>query len=152
MERGARRSRAPCRHLLVVLDALCRLLPLRRRTAASCRGRPLYDSQYQRFLAGIAWQVLTSASHQERALDVAPGCRNTRGDGSVASHSPFAAALLRGLAGEADSTRGRHDSDGVISATELHQYIFEELVPRGGRAAQTPGIWPLKSENTGEFV
>ncbi|HEX5758349.1 MAG TPA: caspase family protein [Thermoanaerobaculia bacterium] len=146
-------ARLPCRHLLVVLDC-CFAGSFRWASSRSFVpvGRPLYDSQYQRFLAGIAWQVLTSASHQERALDVAPGCRNTRGDGSVASHSPFAAALLRGLAGEADSTRGRHDSDGVISATELHQYIFEELVPRGGRAAQTPGIWPLKGENTGEFI
>ena len=146
-------SRLPCKHLLVVLDC-CFAGSFRWASSRSFVpvGRPLYDSQYARFLAGTAWQALTSASHQEKALDVAPGCRNTR-DGEVLNgHSPFAAALLRGLAGEADSTRGRHDSDGVMTATELHQYIFEELVPPGALSRQTPGIWPLKPENTGEFL
>jgi WD40 repeat protein len=145
-------SRLACRHLLVVLDC-CFAGSFRWASSRSFVpvGRPLYDSQYERFLAGTAWQALTSASHQEKALDVAPGCRNTR-DGGAGGHSPFAAALLRGLAGDADSTRGRHDSDGVMTATELHQLIFEELVPPGARPRQTPGIWPLKPENTGEFL
>jgi WD40 repeat protein len=145
-------GRLPCRHLLVVLDC-CFAGSFRWASSRSFVpvGRPLYDSQYRRFVRGTAWQVLTSASHQERALDVSPGCRNTR-DAAGGGHSPFAAALLRGLAGEADSSRGSHSPDGVITATELHQYVFEELVPREGRSWQTPGIWPLKSENTGEFV
>jgi tetratricopeptide (TPR) repeat protein len=146
-------SRLACKHLLVVLDC-CFAGSFRWAASRSFVPvvRPLYDSQYERFLAGTAWQVLTSASHQERALDVAPGCRNTRDGGAENGHSPFAAALLRGLAGEADSARGRHESDGVITATELHQLIFEELVPPGTRSRQTPGIWPLRPDNTGELL
>lgn len=141
-----------CRHLLVVLDC-CFAGSFRWAASRSFVPvvRPLYDSQYERFLAGTAWQVLTSASHQEKAMDVAPGCRNTR-DGMNPGHSPFAAALLRGLSGEADSARGRHESDGVITATELYQLIFEELVPAGTRTRQTPGIWPLRPDNAGEFL
>jgi WD40 repeat protein len=146
-------SRLPCKHLLVVLDC-CFAGSFRWASSRSFVpvGRPLYDSQYARFLAGTAWQVLTSASHQEKALDVAPGCRNTRDAAALDGHSPFAAALLKGLAGAADSSRGCHEPDGVITATELHQFIFEELVPLGSRSRQTPGIWPLNPENTGEFL
>ncbi len=146
-------SRLPCKHLLVVLDC-CFAGSFRWASSRSFVpvGRPLYDSQYARFLAGTAWLALTSASHQETAMDVAPGRRNTRDGEAGGGHSPFAAALLKGLAGEADSTRGSHEPDGVMTATELHQYIFEELVPPGTKPRQTPGIWPLKAENTGEFL
>ena len=40
-------------------------------------------------------------------------------------------------------------ADGVITATELYQYIYEK-VALGDR--QTPGIFPLKEDNKGEFV
>ncbi len=143
----------PCRHLLVVLDC-CFAGSFR--WAASRNvvpvGRPLYDSQYNRYLAGTAWQVLTSAAHDEKALDVVPGARNHRDAARSAGHSPFAGALLRGLAGKADSSRGSHHPDGVITATELFQYVFEELVPPESESHQTPGLWPLKPENTGEFI
>jgi hypothetical protein len=39
-----------------------------------------------------------------------------------------------------------------MTATELFQYIFEELVPPGAAAAQTPGIWPLKPDNRGQYI
>lgn len=134
-------SRLPCRHLLVVLDC-CFAGSFRwastRKTLLPAR-RPLYDSQYARFLEGTAWQVLTSASHQEEAQDVVPGSRNTRDQEGGERHSPFAAALLGGLAGESDSSRGRHGTDGVVTATELYQYVFEELVPAGRMRRQTPG-------------
>lgn len=39
-----------------------------------------------------------------------------------------------------------------MTATELYQYIFEELVPPGAPAHQTPGIWPLRPDNNGEFI
>ncbi len=146
-------ARLPCRHLLVVLDC-CFAGSFR--WAASRKillpaQRPLYDSQYARFLDGRAWQVLTSASHQEEAQDVVPGRRNTRDRGG-AEHSPFAAALLEGLAGGADSSRGSYAADGVVTATELYQYVFEELVPAGKMRRQTPGLWPLEPDNAGEFI
>ncbi len=146
-------SHLPCRHLLVVLDC-CFAGSFRWATSRSSVPMflPLYDSQYARFLAGTAWQVLTSASHQEPAKDELPGCRNTRDGEASNGHSPFAAALFKGLAGEADSSRGSHEPDGVITATELHQFIYEEMVPPGTRSRQTPGLWPLKPENKGEFL
>ncbi len=144
----------PCRHLLVVLDC-CFAGSFR--WAASRKIQvpdlgPLYDSQYARYLKGEAWQVLTSASHQELAQDVAPGSCNYRDQEATERHSPFATAFLEGLAGASDSSRGEHGPDGVITATELYQYIFEELVPVGERRVQTPGLWPLKPANTGEFI
>ena len=69
-----------------------------------------------------------------------------------ARYREMRAALMRGLSGEADSSRGGHEPDGVMTATELFQYVFEELVPPGAAAAQTPGIWPLKPDNRGQFI
>ena len=155
-------GRLPCRHLLVILDC-CFAGSFR---WASTRafvptGAPLYSSQLQRFLDGKAWQVLTSAAHDQIALDTLPGLRNPRDGAAVPHHSPFAAALLNGLAGAADSSRGSRAPDGVITATELHQWIAEELArgtgglggPGGDHGLrQTPGLWPLHPESTGEFV
>jgi hypothetical protein len=143
----------PCRHLLVVLDC-CFAGSFRWATTRNFVpvGRPLYTSQLQRYLLGTAWQVLTSASHDQRALDAAPGSGNCRDRMEKDGHSPFAAALLRGLEGDADTTRARHDCDGIITATELYQYVFEELTTPGAMTPQTPGLWPLKPESTGEFV
>ena len=147
-------GRLPCRHLLVVLDC-CFAGSFRwassRKLLLPDMG-PLYDSQYARYLEGEAWQVLTSASHQEVAQDVAPGSRNHRDREAAEEHSPFAAAFLKGLAGGADSSRGEYGADGVITATELYQYVFEKLAPAGRSRRQTPGLWPLKPANTGEFI
>ncbi len=138
----------PCRHLLAVLDC-CYAGSFRWTSTRGMvpTGRPLYDSQYNRYLMGTAWQVLTSASHDEKAIDLQKDNR-----GEYGGHSPFAGALLRGLAGDADSSRGRHDADGVMTVTELYQYVFEELVPPVEGWRQTPGLWPLKPDNTGEFI
>ncbi|MFK8014354.1 MAG: caspase family protein [Gammaproteobacteria bacterium] len=143
----------PSRHLLVILD--CCFAGAFRWSAtrdSSLETEPLYDSQFQRYLSGTAWQALTSASHDELALDVAPGHDNTRDGTAHAGHSPFAAALLRGLAGEADTSRPGVEPDGVITATELYQFTFDLLVPDEGESHQTPGIWPLRNDNTGQFV
>ena len=132
-------SALPCRHLLVVLDC-CFAGSFRWASTRTIQaaGKPLYDSQFERYLRGVAWQALTSASADEKALDVAPGATNTRDGAVTGRHSPFAAALMRGLSGEADSSRGGHEPDGVMTATELFQYVFEELVPPGAAAAHSP--------------
>ncbi|HMB73685.1 MAG TPA: ATP-binding protein, partial [Gammaproteobacteria bacterium] len=96
---------------------------------------------------------ITSASYDEKALDVTPGGKNHRDGATPADgHSPFAAALLRGLAGTADSARAGQEPDGVMTATEIYQYVYDELVPRDSAAQQTPGIWPLRPDNKGEFI
>lgn len=142
----------PCRHMLVVLDC-CFAGAFRWASARDATfAGPLYDSQLARYLGGDAWQALTSAAHDQRAADIAPGARNTRDHAGGAQHSPFAAAFLRGLSGAADSARGGHAQDGVITATELHQFLFEELMPATAESRQTPGIWPLRPDNAGEFI
>ncbi|GAB5381145.1 MAG: hypothetical protein Alis3KO_04200 [Aliiglaciecola sp.] len=140
------------RHMLIILD--CCFAGSFRWTSTRdvFIEEPLYESQYQRFLRGQAWQVLTSASHDEKAMDVAPGRDNTRDAEHFEGHSPFAAALLSGLSGEADSAQGSHQPDGVITATELYQYAFSELVPPDARSNQTPGIWPLRPDNEGQYI
>lgn len=147
----------PCRHLLVVLDC-CFAGSFRwaaTRKTLLPGGRGLYDSQYARFLRGKAWQVLTSASHQEEAQDVmvrVPGHRDTRGPETDENHSPFAAAFLDGLRGTADRAAPGQKGDGVITATELYLHLFDRLVPAGEPTRQTPGLWPLRPDNTGEFI
>jgi hypothetical protein len=143
----------PCRHLLVVLDC-CFAGAFRWSSSrdALLVSHPLYDSQYARYLDGEAWQALTSAAHDQRAADSLPGRRNTRDGAAASGHSPFADALLRALAGAADSGRADYPPDGVITATELYQFLFEALVPPGASARQTPGLWPLRADNRGEFM
>ncbi len=143
----------PCRHVLVVLDC-CFAGSFRWSSSrdAVLVGHPLYDSQFARYLDGEAWQALTSAAHDQRAADTLPGRRNTRDAQVTQQHSPFAAALLRGLAGGADTTRANHPPDGVITATELYQFLFEELTPADARSNQTPGLWPLRPSNAGEYI
>ena len=146
-------ERLPCRHLLVVLDC-CFAGAFRWASSREVEvvDRPLYSSQYARYLAGDAWQALTSASADERAADLLPGRENLRDSADVGGHSPFAAALIRGLSGDADSARAGYEPDGVITAIELYQYVFERLTPRDAAPSQTPGIWPLKPINKGEFI
>ena len=146
-------EKLPCQHLLVILDC-CFAGSFRWSStrAVQWAGQPLYDSQFERYIKGSAWQALTSASADEKAMDISPGARNTRGDAMTQKHSPFAVALLKGLRGAADSSRGGHEPDGVMTATELFQYTFEELVPAGASSLQTPGIWPLKPDNQGQFI
>jgi WD40 repeat protein/energy-coupling factor transporter ATP-binding protein EcfA2 len=144
-----------CRHLLVVLDC-CYAGAFRWATATRDIGlvgrQTLYESVYQRFLDGTAWQALTSASATQRAADASTGFPNLRGADDQ-GHSPFAAALIDGLAGAADTSTVQFPADGVITATELYQYVANCLLPASDQAmVQTPGIWPLKPDNAGEFV
>ncbi len=144
-----------CRHLLVVLDC-CYAGAFRWATATrdiGLAGSPvLYKSVYDRYMEGEAWQALTSASASQRAADAVanlPNLRTVNADG----HSPFAAALINGLAGAADYATADIAADGVITATELYQYISSCLLPApDAPATQTPGIWPLKPANVGEYV
>ncbi len=138
-----------CLHLLVVLDCCyAGSFKWAASRSLSAPSFPLYDEQYRRLLEGQAWQVLTSARHDQTAADLSRNPRDREGE----SHSPFAAALLEGLSGAADSWRGRHRRDGVITATELCQYVFEELWPVGEEPKQIPGLWSLNPETGGEYL
>ena len=139
------------RHLMLVLDCCyAGAFQWASTRSVGVAKRPLFKSQYERYRDGIAWQVLTSASYDELADDAAPINPNRGIADGPDGHSPFAKALIEGLSGNsADSSRGEIRADGVITATELYQYIYEKVAVND---RQTPGIFPLKPDNRGEFV
>jgi hypothetical protein len=124
----------PCQHVMIILDC-CFAGTFRWAGPRGDRGAGtrVYRESLERFVHHRAWQVLVSAGHDEAALDAV-----TSGPASAASaaaigalaalrieteaHSPFAAALLRGLAGAADYT-----GDGLIVATELELYVRDAV-------------------------
>ncbi|QDV37453.1 nSTAND1 domain-containing NTPase [Tautonia plasticadhaerens] len=152
----------PCWHLLAVLDC-CFAGSFRwsaTRDLVPARGGVLHRERYERFLRSPAWQVLTSASYNQRARDVVS--RRVFGDrGSTPEgHSPFAAALLEGLRGAADQrlltlADGRPVKSGVITATDLYQYVRDRVEPEFADDAlpQTPNLWLLSARHgVGEYV
>jgi hypothetical protein len=160
-ELSAYLERLPCRHLLLVLDC-CFAGAFRWSSTRDLGALPdvIHRERFDRFIRDPAWQVLTSASHDQKALDVLGGetIGVRDGGGPCLVHSPFAAGFLRALQGEADliprSTNGRPGGDGVITATELYLYL-RECVETGSEAVghrQTPGFWPLRKHDKGEFI
>lgn len=139
-------ARLACRQVLVVLDC-CFAGAFRYSSTRTIGPRPatLYRERYERYLREPAWQVLTSAAADERALDtIAGGALGSRGKDE--DGSPFAVALCQGLRGAADLRLGGHPGDGVILASELHLYLegfFERLEQQHGRPVQRPLLWSL---------
>ncbi|MDJ0520405.1 MAG: caspase family protein, partial [Trichodesmium sp. MO_231.B1] len=83
----------PCRHFLTILDC-CFAGAFRWSSTRDFATAPeeIYQEHYHRFIEHPAWQVITSASYDETALDALSSLqkdtRSTNGN-----HSPFAAAL-----------------------------------------------------------
>ena len=119
----------------------------------------IYKERFDRFVLDPAWQVITSAAYDQKALDVLQG--RATGDRGLAetpageAHSPFALALFDALAGDADFRTGR-EGDGVITATEVYAYVRDRVEPEtldaGQSKRQTPGFFPLRKHDKGEFV
>ncbi|MEJ1933545.1 caspase family protein, partial [Nostoc sp. NIES-2111] len=145
-------SKLECHHLLIILDCCFA------GTFQWAGGRKLIPiletvrrEHYDRFIRYPAWQVITSAAHDQEALDVAKLAEDKRGeivDEKQELHSPFALALLEGL---------REDKadiipDGVITAHELYVYL-EQQVSKFSSERQKPGIYPMQpAYDKGEFV
>lgn len=118
----------------------------------------LYAERVIRFAKHKACQVITSASHDQKAADVlnpqAFGIRDRGGIGE-SNNSPFAWALKQALLeGEADVVRNQK-SDGIITATELSAYLRDTVEPltRKTGVGQTPSFFPLKHHDSkGEFI
>ncbi|HEX8395116.1 MAG TPA: caspase family protein [Longimicrobium sp.] len=144
----------PSRHLLVVMDC-CFAGAMRWSGTRDVRRAPrLYRQRYERFVRDPAYQLITSAAFNERAVDVlvgAPvGVRLESG-----THSPFATALLRALAprgGNGGADPPLPGREGVITAAELYIYLADSLPALVPHARQSPGLWPLRRESTGEYV
>uniref|UniRef100_UPI004056D460 nSTAND1 domain-containing NTPase n=1 Tax=Candidatus Electrothrix sp. TaxID=2170559 RepID=UPI004056D460 len=145
----------PCRHMLAILDC-CFAGAFRWSSKRDFQPLPpvIYKERYDRFIRDAAWQVITSASYDQKALDILSGTMRGEQDARQGQqHSPFALALFDALGGAADTTP--KDGDGVITATELYLYLRDEVeVPAEELAAhrQTPGLWPLNRHEHGEFI
>jgi WD40 repeat protein len=142
----------PCRHFLAILDC-CFAGAFRWSSMRDLRPLPsvIHRERYERFILDQAWQVITSAAHDQKALDVLAGeAVGRRGDGQA--HSPFARVLLKALEGAADLVPP--GGDGVITATELYLYLRDEidLLTKSMNLRQTAGLWPLRKHDKGEFV
>ncbi len=147
-------SALPCRHMLVILDC-CFAGAFRWAGGRDLIIAPqnLHRERYAWFVRDAAWQAIASSAHDQRALDVVAG--ETLGErGEHERHSPFAKALLDGLAGAADLPGSSGTGDGVITATELFLYIEEQLMNSSGthRLRQSPILWPLTKHAKGQFV
>lgn len=145
----------PCRHLLVVLDccfagsfrwASARDIPIRR--------QELYRERYLRCIKNKAWQVLTSAAHDQEARDWLSDPFGDRAEGKL--HSPFAKAFIDVLqrTGEAEEYVSNHP--GGLTVTMLYTYL-RDAVPESDdsdRSSQIPGLWrmPEDDNDKGEFV
>ncbi|MCB0306615.1 MAG: caspase family protein, partial [Calditrichaeota bacterium] len=156
-----------CPHLLLVLD--CCFAGAFRWATKERAARPrvpqrITEYRLRRFCEDHAWQVITSTSYYQKAQDVsslktrALGKREqlmqAKTDGAT-EHSPFAKALLEGLAGLADARVGER-GDGVITGSELYSFIrdriSEEAAPGSGGEAQKPNHIFLEKDKGGEFI
>jgi WD40 repeat protein len=139
-----------CRHLLVILDC-CFAGTFRWSSTrlATVIPRVIHKEHYDRFIKSPAWQAITSAAHNQEALDIL--CDNRGG----ANHSPFAEGLFKALRGEGDvipaGKKGQPPGDGVITAAELYLYLRDH-VELSSQERQTPGIWTLSKHDRGEFI
>lgn len=152
----------PCRHLLLILDCCFSgafQWASRMRAIGSLMPKRIYKERFDRFVFDPAWQVITSAAYDQKAMDVLQG-RATGDRGFTAAvdgegHSPFALALFDALAGDADFRTGR-EGDGVITATEVYAYVRDRVEPEtldaGQGKRQTPGFFPLRKHDKGEFI
>jgi WD40 repeat protein len=147
----------PCRHFLGLLDC-CFAGAFRWSSTREIlveQGRVLYQERFDRFIVDPAWQVITSAASDQTAADTF----SLSGDrGHVGDNSPFAAALIEALKGHADAyptaANGKPAGDGVITATELYMFLRDSVESSSevDRKRQTPGIWPLKKHDKGEYI
>jgi energy-coupling factor transporter ATP-binding protein EcfA2 len=148
-----------CRHCLIILDC-CFAGAFRWSSTRKLEVIPevIHKERYDRFIDSFAWQVITSASHDQYALDTLD-LKNDRGtDRTRTQHSPFAAALMDALSGDADiyppGKSEQPPGDGVITATELYLYLRDTVeVPTDAHTLrQTPGLWCLKKHDRGEYI
>jgi len=151
----------PCRHFLAVFDCCFagafRWSSTRKITVVS---DVIHRERYDRFRQDPAWQVITSASYDQPAMDVL-SLRDERGEIAAKGdqqHSPFAAAFIEALRGKADSSPpakdGKLAGDGVTTATELYLYLRDqvEVLTEGQSLRQTPEICTLRNHDKGEYI
>lgn len=150
-------EKLPCRHFLAFLDC-CFAGAFRWSSTRELLTVPevIHQERYDRFISDPAWQVITSAAYDQKALDAYALDTDCRGQ--IGDHSPFAAALLEAITGRVDLhppvAYGQPSGDGVITATKLYLYLRDriESATVKDHLRQTPGIWPLKKHDKGEYI
>jgi WD40 repeat protein len=141
----------PCRHMLVILDC-CFAGAFRSSSYRNATPvRKVYKQRYDRFISEEAWQVITSAAYNQKALDFF-GFFGKRESDETQDHSPFADALFEALEGDADTTFKR--GDGIITATEIYSYVRDKIEPMTDErnSRQTPTLFPLQKHDKGEYI
>ncbi|MEJ1929807.1 caspase family protein [Nostoc sp. NIES-2111] len=147
-----------CHHLIVILDC-CFAGTFRWSSTRKLIPIPetIRREHYDRFIRYPAWQVITSAAHNQEALDFLSDKRGISQKSQGKKHSPFAEALFEALQdGEPDEKGRRYKKadltkDGVITAPELYLYLRDNVETRSGER-QTPGLYPLKKHDRGEYI
>lgn len=154
-----------CHHNLVILD--CCFAGAFRRIGAQRRSgglvfRPLTQRRFDRYKERQTFHVLVSAGPAEEAADfIASGQRDllaSRSDFTDKDHSPFAKALIDGLAGgtPVKPKREKH-GDGVITSHELFLYLYQQVESVTTSSTQVdtqhPDLFPLgEGHDGGQFI
>ena len=146
----------PCRHGLLILDC-CFSGAFKWssgfRDVVFDLPKVIYEERFWRYCKDPAWQVITSAAHDQKAVDIITnqslGLRESNGG----MHSPFAESLLKALNGEGDVIP-TGSGDGVITATELYAYLRDsvENTTQDNHKRQSPSIFNLDRHDKGEFI
>lgn len=140
-----------CHHLLIILDC-CYAGAFRFGTRElGSSPEELSKERYERYQDCVG-QVITSAAHDQKALDILETVANlsdNRGTFGDSKHSPFAGLLLKALEkGDADYTK-----DGITTVTELNLHLSEKLreLTQNQNKPQISRSWCLPKLDKGEF-
>ena len=153
-------SDLPCRHFLGILDC-CFAGAFRwssTRKLVPVELGIIHKERFDRFIQDPAWQIITSAASDQTALDAFDLKSERVQTGTTGTHSPFASTLIEALSGQSDlyppAAPGKPAGDGVTTATELYLYLRDriETATEAVHHRQTPGIWPLKKHDKGEYI
>ncbi|MDJ1505160.1 caspase family protein [Xanthocytophaga agilis] len=149
-------SHLTCRHFLLILD--CCFAGTVRWAAERYRGigeeivRKLYRQKFDRYVNDVSWQVITSCSANEKAIDriLRLGYRD-----NVEEHnSPFAEILISIL------EKSPYDKvifpDGIITTIGLYHCLETQLnrylEKHGVEHVQSPSYFQLKQHKKGQFI
>jgi ABC-type dipeptide/oligopeptide/nickel transport system ATPase subunit len=152
-----------CDHALIILDC-CFAGAFKfntRHLGFQEKPEEITKKHYERYINGAAWQVIASAAHDQKALDVAVDNRVKRDEIGKSDNSPFAAALFRALDKTEQKTLSLdvphkpadYTKDGITTATELFVFLDKEMREgtQGSNHQQVPRFWPLWKHGKGEF-
>lgn len=144
-------NKLECRHMLAIFDCCFAGAFHWVRRVVNPRVK-VYKERYDRFIQDRAWQVITSAAHDQEAWDSS----GTRGKEEYKgkNHSPFAIALFDAISQKDKLQNADVNKDGIITANELYLYLRDkvEISTDKNFKRQTPGYCPLRKHDKGEFI